>query len=156
MENVSIDTIEWKAPEYTQVEHSVDWFWAIGLITLVAAGLAVWQSNYLFAVFIFISGACLVLFNMRTPQEVNFVIETGGFTINNIKHSWNNIAGFNVKDGSPYSKILVKTSKKFIPVYTVLIPSDLVPYVKENLVKVTPNIELEESHSIRFVEKLGF
>ena len=81
MEEIIIDKIEWSAPEYNHKEKSIDFLWAIGLGTIVICGIALWLANYLFAVFILVGGASLILFSVRHPQEVHFVINTNGITL---------------------------------------------------------------------------
>lgn len=156
MDEIIIDKVEWSAPEYKHEEKSIDFIWAIGLVALVACGIAVWQHNYLFAVFLIIAGASLILFSIRHPRDVSFSIETTGITIGKDKYEWKSIKGFDIKknDGSPV--LLIELDKYFLPVYTIPLPLDLIPSIKESLLKVIPNIELEESKSVKFMEKVGF
>lgn len=156
MEEIVITPIEWSAPEYNHKKRSNDWLWSIGLTALVGAVLAVWFHNYVFAIFILISGACLILFTIREPQSITFVVKTEGITIGKDEHIWKDIKGFDIKKGEPYHKLLIMTSKKFLPIYTIPFPSDLSSQLKEALNKVTPKIDLEESRSMVFMEKLGF
>ncbi len=156
MEEIIIDTIEWQAPEYTHKKRSVDFLWTIGLIALLASGVAFWFTSYIFAIFILISGACLIMFTIREPEEINFSIKTEGLMVGKDKHEWKSIKGFNIKSGEPYGKLLIETSRYFLPVYTIPIPSSLIKRAKESLQKVIPNIEIMESGSMAFAEKIGF
>lgn len=156
MEETTIETIEWSAPEYTHKERGVDFLWTIGLIALVGAIIAIWFHNYVFGLFIIISGACLILFTIRKPKEIEFSIKSDGFSIGKEEHLWKDIKGFNIKKGSPYNKLLILTSKKFLPIYTIPFPTDKTEELWEALNKVSKNIELEESHSVLFMEKIGF
>jgi hypothetical protein len=156
MEEIIIAPIEWSAPEYSHKERNPDWFWAIGLSTIVACILALWFRNYLFAIFLLISGACLILFTLRHPEEVSFSIKTEGITIGKDIYAWKTIKGFSIKRNPSQDKLLILTSKKFLPTYTIPIPGNLTEEIYNSLLKVTPNIELEESRSMLFMEKLGF
>lgn len=156
MEEIVINPIEWSAPEYTHKERGMDWFWTIGLIALVAAIIAVWFHSYVFAIFILISGTCLILFTMREPQMMTFVVKTEGIKVGKDEHAWSSIKGFNIKSGTPYSKLLLLTSKKFLPLYTIPFPQELNQELRETLQKVVPAMELGESQSMLFAEKLGF
>ncbi len=158
LDEIKIDTIEWSAPEYSHKERDADWFWAIGLIAIVACGIAVWLHNYIFAVFIFISGATLIMFTMREPQETTFIIEKSGVTLGRELHEWNGIKSFNIKNNEKdiYAKLLIETTKHFLPIYTLPLPKDKVEEIKENLEKVIPRSEIQESQSMLFMEKLGF
>lgn len=157
MEEINLNKIEWSAPEYDHEEKSNDWFWTIGLITLVSVIISLWLSNYIFAIFLAISGASLILFTLRHPQEVTYTIENEGLSMGKDKYEWKNIKSFYIiKKNKDNSKLLIETNKYFLPVYTIPMPTELTYEVKENLLKVLPSKELGESKSMLFMEKLGF
>lgn len=156
MEEITIETIEWQAPEYTHKKKSPDFLWTIGLIAIVGAIIALWLGNYVFAIFILISGACLIMFTLREPQMMNFKIETSGLSIGKDKYEWKSLKGFNIKTEAPYGKLLVETSKKFLPIYTLPIPRELIEEIKTTMRKVVAPVEIEESRSMVFMDKLGF
>lgn len=155
-EEVTIDPISWQAPEYTHKKKSVDFLWAIGLIALVSAGVAIWLGNYVFAIFILVSGGTLIMFTLREPNEMDFSIEKNGLKVGKDNYPWKSLKGFKMVDGAPYGKLLVETSKYFLPVYTIPVPSDIFEDVKESFKKLVPSAEIEESKSMAFMEKIGF
>ena len=156
VEEITINKIEWQAPEYIHKDRTVDWFWAMGLVTLAVCLLAIWIHNYLFAIFILISGCCLALFNIRHPENINFSITTEGITMGKDKYNWKSIKSFNIKNDSENPKLLIQTSKYFLPVYTIPVPANLIEEIRESILKFVPIVELEESKSMQFMEKLGF
>lgn len=158
MDEIKINTIEWSAPEYTHKERGNDWFWTLGLITIVACGIAIWLHNYVFAVFLVISGCCLIMFTMRRPQDITFIVETKGLTMGRDLHTWKSLKSFNIKNNEHdvYAKLLIETSKYFLPIYTLPFPKEKIDEVKEALLKVLPRSEIDESKSMIFMEKLGF
>lgn len=158
MDEIILNTITWSAPEYSHRERNNDWFWALGLITIVACGLAIWKENYVFAIFLFLSGCSLALFSLRHPPDVTYTIETKGLSMGKDLHSWKSIKSFNMKkieDGG-YDKLMIETSKYMLPIYTIPIPKEYEPHIKETLLKVIPRSEIDESPSMVFMEKLGF
>jgi hypothetical protein len=158
MEDNIHNEVKWQAPEYIHKTRTTDWYWTIGLIALGACIAALWMGNYLFAIFILIGGASLILFTIREPQQFSFTIESEGLRIEREMYLWKSLTGFTIKEkkGELYSRLIVQTSKYFLPVYTILIPHNLIPEVREELVKHIPQVELEESRSMQFMEKLGF
>ncbi|MFA6397941.1 MAG: hypothetical protein WDK96_03830 [Candidatus Paceibacterota bacterium] len=158
MDEIKINTIEWSVPEYSHKERGNDWFWTIGLITIVACGIAIWLHNYVFAIFLLISGGCLIMFTMRPPLEVNYIVETKGLAMGKDMHPWKKIKSFNIKkeDKDEYAKLLIETSKYFLPIYTIPLPKDMADEMKETLLLVLPRSEINESQSMLFMEKLGF
>jgi hypothetical protein len=156
MDEITIEKIEWSAPEYKHKEKNVDFIWAIVLVSILACGIALWFSNYLFAVFIFISGCSLIFFSLRNPENITFSIETSGITLGKDKYEWKKIKGFRVKKEENTTVLLIEINKYFLPVYTIPLPFELSTSVKESLLKVSTEMELEESKSMLFMEKLGF
>ena len=158
MDEIKIDTIEWSVPEYSHKERDNDWFWTIGIITVAACGIAIWLQNYIFAIFLLISGSSLIMFTMRPPQNVTYTIETKGLSMGKDLYEWKNIKSFNIKknDSDIYAKILIETNKYFLPIYTIPLPKEMVEKTKETLLKIIPKSEIDESKSMIFMEKLGF
>lgn len=158
MDEIKINTIEWSAPEYSHKERGNDWFWALGLITIVACGIAIWLKNYVFAIFLLISGGSLIMFTLRHPQDVTYIIENKGLSMGKDLYTWKSIKSFNIKNNEkdPYLKLMIETSKHFLPVYTIPVPKELETSVKETLLQIIPRSEIDESKSMVFAEKLGF
>lgn len=158
MDEIIINTIMWQAPEYSHKERDNDWFWTIGLITIIACGIAIWLHNYLFSVFIFISGCCLIMFTMRPPEIITFIVETKGLSMGKDLYEWKSIKSFNIKNNTTdaYAKLLIETSKHFLPIYTIPLPKDKIDEMKTTLLKIIPRSEIDESKSMVFMEKLGF
>ncbi len=157
MDEIEIETIEWSAPEYNhKYDRHIDWFWTIGLITLVACGIAIWFHNYIFSIFIFLSGACLILFTIKPPEDLNIKIDTSGISMGREFYEWKKVKGFHIIKNKDNNKLLIEVEKYFLPVYTLPLPTELINKVKENLLKITQHIELKESQSMLFMEKIGF
>lgn len=157
MEEIVIEKTEWTAPEYSHKDRSIDWFWSVGILAFLGAIVAVWFHGYIFAIFIILSGASLIFFNAREPEMINFSIGTEGFIVKKEKHTWKEIQGFSIKEKSDeeYDKLLLLTSKKFLPVYTIPFPKEIRNVLDESLKKVSKKIELEESRSMAFMDKIG-
>jgi len=155
-DEVNIEPISWQAPEYDHKEKSVDFLWAIGLIALAAAGVAIWRDNNVFAIFILVSGFVLIMFSVRPPQEIEFSISNDGLKAGKDLYPWKSLKGFNAIDGNPYGKLLVETSKYFLPVYNIPVPADIFEDVRDVFKNIVEKKEIEESRSALFMEKLGF
>lgn len=156
VEKIEIEKMEWTAPEYSHQERSADWYWTVGLIFLIAIGASVWFKNYVFAIFLFISGVSVFLFAFRHPPKVYYSVDTNGFTMGKDKHDWANIKGFDIKKDERGTRLLVELKKYFLPVYTIPIPDEMADQLKEELEKVSEEKELYESQSLLITEKLGF
>ena len=69
---IKLETIEWMSPEYIQKNHSVDWYWALVLITLLSVIIAMAKGNYIFGIFLFLSGASLFVFSLKKPYNLKY------------------------------------------------------------------------------------
>ena len=158
MDEIKINKIEWSAPEYSHKERGNDWFWTLGLVTVISCGIAIWLKNNMFAIFLLLSGGSLILFTLRHPKDVSYIIETKGITMGKDLYEWKNIKSFNIKstEDEPLAKLLIETSKYMLPVYTIPFPQELQAQIKEDLLKILPRSEIDESKSMVFMEKLGF
>jgi hypothetical protein len=156
MEEIRLDTITWSIPEYDHKDRSVDWFWGVGIAVFLAFGIALFTGNYMFGLFILVAGGSLMLFSARPPQNISITIETNGFTMGTESYGWKKVQGFKIKKDNTGAKLIVHIDKKFLPVYTLRLPNELVAQVNENLLKVVPlEEELDESPSMVFMEKIG-
>jgi len=158
MDEIKLNTIEWTVPEYSHKERDNDWFWTLGLITIVSCGIAIWLHNYVFAIFLFVAGSSLILFTIRHPQEITYKIETKGLTMGKDLYPWKSLKSFNFKniETEPFAKLMIETSKYFLPIYTIPVPKEQEQKIKETLLLVIPRSEIDESKSMVFMEKLGF
>ena len=72
------------------------------------------------------------------------------------KFIWKSIDGFNIKKGEPYTKLIIKTTQKFLPVLMVPVPSEIISEIQSTLQEVLPTVEIEESRGMQFLERIGF
>ncbi|ETB64150.1 TPA: hypothetical protein DIC38_00470 [Candidatus Nomurabacteria bacterium] len=153
---VQINKIEWTESEYNHKEKNPDWYWTVGLIAVIGAIVSIWLHNYLLAIFILVSGGTMILFAIRAPQEIYFSIDNKGMTMGRDFFEWGKINGFTIKKKENGSVLLIELKRKILPHYTVPIKDIQVEELRENLEKVLPILELKESNSVLFAEKIGF
>lgn len=155
MEKIDIKKIDWRAPEYKHKERNMDFFWTIGLVAIVGCIIAIWLGNYVFAIFIIASGGCLILFTFRKPEDIDFGISNDGVKFGNEIRPWDKIKSFDIKQGDPYAKLMVETTRSFLPIFTIPLPKDLMDDVEIEFSKVVSQKEIAESQSMQFAEKIG-
>lgn len=158
MKEKNIERINWIAPEYLYKEHSNDWFWTIGLIALVGTIAAIWFESYVFAIFIFISGISLIMFTVKQPKIFEFTIDNKGLMVGKEEFFWKDLKSFNIKEleSSEFNKLLVETSKSFLPIYSFFIPKEITEKIRREVGKMVRKSEIDESRTIQFAEKIGF
>ena len=77
--------LAWQAPEFEHRPKTVVWYWAtIGIAVLLLAG-AVWQRNWIFAVFIILAELMMLVWGSHEPRMVPFSLNERGLTIGGSK-----------------------------------------------------------------------
>jgi hypothetical protein len=138
--------MQWNAPEYVQHERGNDWYWWLGLIAVVLLVFAVWQKSFLFGVLIILGWFTTILFAMRQPKNVHFIISEQGITIDSTFYSWGSIKSFWIFNNPPIQKELSLVSERTLSPYVKIPLGDVDPnQVHEILKKHVEEIEQEES-----------
>lgn len=151
-----IEPHTWSGPEYAHEEKSMDFFWTIGLVAILGFIVAVIFKSYVFGIFLLVSGASLIFFYIRPPQEVTFTLNGESINIAGKEYLYKNLKGFMVKRNIPWSKLLIMTDGKFLPILTLPLPSESDKEAYDILIQFIPELPLEESPSMKFMEKIGF
>ena len=152
--------IIWHAHEYEHREKSRDWFLAIGIITASALIISVLFENYILAILIIISGACLMLFGNKEPDHVRFEINGAGVLIDNNLFPFGTLHSFWVENNdhldSP-SKLFIRSHRTFVPLIHIPLIIEINPEdVREHLLAHIAEEENYHSFSHHLLEKLGF
>lgn len=148
--------IEWEAHEYTHIEKSVDWFWAVGLIAVTLAIIAIILNNILFAVLIVIGTGALLLFSVRRPRIIDFAITKRGIQIDGQLFPYSTLESFWVEDRLFNDKLLIKSQKPMMPLLTLPIDGFDPDEMRETMSQFLPEEEHEDSFSHHMMEWLGF
>ncbi len=64
--------IVWQAPEFEYREKTVSWFWVSIFFGVAFLGIAVWQRNFLFAVFVVVAELLILVWGARKPNMIDF------------------------------------------------------------------------------------
>lgn len=155
MEEIILNTVSWTEKEYDHKERHIDWYWTLGLISLIGMGLTIWKGNYLFALFILVSTACIILFYSRHPMDIEFIIQTSGFTIGKEFYKWQDIKSFNIDKSGKYPKLILEINKYFLPISTIPANNEVIEDIRTELTKIIPQKDIKESPTMVFIEKFG-
>lgn len=74
-------SFSWEAPEFPYYHKEVGWYWISILLAAILVVLALWQKNFLFAVFVIIAELLIVSWGSRYPRAVRFEIDERGIGI---------------------------------------------------------------------------
>ncbi len=146
--------MHWTAPSHTHSMRSTDWMWGIGLLALVGAGVTFYFHNYVFGIFILISGVVMIMMYSQPSVEIPFEINTDGIKVGNTLHEYKNLNGFTVKD-KPREILMIETKTYFLPIITIPLQEHSANTIRAVLSQVLTELELQESRSMQFAERIG-
>lgn len=108
------DMITWKAPEFEHVEKSTAWYWGSMAIAIALIAIALWQKNFLFAVFIVIAELAVFMLAGEKPKMWDFSIDERGVTIEKHKtYKYADITMYDIHEFSDeYHELVLKTKSK--------------------------------------------
>ena len=151
--------ITWSILEYREKNHSNDWYWTVGLVTLIIVGFSFYQKNYLFGFLILISIGTLTYLTMRKPELLDVQVLEDGIKIKNEFFLYRRLKGFWVEDKHEHENeqhLLLLTDRFYSPMIAIpigdvapeLLRSTLEPHIEET--------EMHENPSHKFLDILGF
>ena len=156
-----IEMFAWKAREFQNFEKTNDWFWAVGLLALVGAILAIWRGSVSFGILILLSGFVLIVFGKVQHPEHSILVNGDGLMIDENKFLWKDVTGFAIIDDpqDPYNKkVIFETTRPVAPKISLPIDRQNVnpETLKNFLLARTTEKELKESVVKAIAEKVRF
>ncbi len=152
-----MEPITWQTAEYAHKDRSVDWFWAIGLISIAGCVAAILFKNYLFGILILLSGVCLALLAKTKPNMVDIALSEESITIAGDVYPFKKILEFNIVREKNTDVLLILTDRKVFPLLHVDLDPQTRNDVEIEIAKhVKRNDELFMSHDNKILEAIGF
>ena len=149
--------ISWEIEEYNHREKGPDWFWALGVIAIASAAIAVIFHDVLFAIFIIIAALVLGFYAAREPEVIEIAISDEGIRIRNFFHSFEKMKGFSIDENDLGNHLIIETSRVVAPVISIALPFTINPEsLRQLLLTRLPEKEFKEQLHPRIMEHLGF
>lgn len=151
------ENITWTAHEHSHTDKGSDWFWALGIIAVSAAVVAVLFKNFLFALLIIIGAFTMALLSSRKPQELTFSLTPRGIVIGDSLYPYQMLVGFWIRNREGAHPILIVDARRFMTPHLVIDLNGVdAEQVHAYLLEHLPEEELEEPLSQRLLEMFGF
>jgi len=126
--------ITWEAPEFEHIEKSTTWYWSSMAIAIVLIAIALWQKNFLFAVFI-VAELAIFMFAGEKPKMWRFAIDDKGITIEKHKtYRYKDVVLYDIHEFSDeYYELLLKTRSKMTHYIKIFVPAEDVDAIEDLL-----------------------
>lgn len=150
--------ISWRAAEYEQSRQDPFHFWLIMGGFFIVFVFALWQRNFLFAIFIALAGLMIIVFRRTKPQILEFKINDDGVRIgDNNFYSYDKFENFSTRSNSNRLDEIVFRKKSTInPYLRVPIDSKLMIEAKNRLGQNLSEVEYQGSIVDLITDWLGF
>ncbi len=149
--------ISWKIEEYSHREKTPDWFWALGVIAISGAVIAIIYHDIFFAVFLILSAFILGYYASRKPDIIEISISEEGIRVRDFLYPFKKIKSFAIDTHELGSYLLIETSRAVMPVISLPLPESMdIDSLKELLKTKLIEKPMKEPISHRVMEHLGF
>ncbi len=101
--------ISWTVITHVHKEHSVDWYWSVGIIAVVGAAISIWLGNLLFAIVILVGVGSLGTLFLRGPREHAVRIDSRGISVDGTLYPFRAIESFWVERNTDYPRLYLTT-----------------------------------------------
>ena len=92
------DEISWLVRSHEGYLRSNDWYWGLGLISLLGAGLAGFFGNFLLALIILIGGGSIGFLSAREPREHSVRVDGRGVSVDGTMYRFDSLRSFWVSE----------------------------------------------------------
>lgn len=149
--------IVWTADEHSHTDKGSDWFWALGIIAVSSAVVAILFKNFLFALLIVVGSFTMALLASRQPRELTFALTPRGIMIDGSLYPYQMLVAFWIKDRETENPTLIIDARRFLtPHLVVSLEETDAEQVHTYLTEYLPEEELEEPFGQRLLERFGF
>ena len=152
--------IRWSAPEFPYYEKSPLWQWGVMTVAVLVAVIALFQKNFLFAVFAVVGGLLVSFWGKREPETLEFMLSGKGLDIEKRKfYPFETLTGFALIEGDENATVhefVIRTKSIVNPYLKLTIPREQRERIREFLASHLPEIEYEESLTHHIAKLLRF
>jgi uncharacterized membrane protein YobD (UPF0266 family) len=114
--------INWEAQEYIARKKNPLWFVIMGLVVAALLALAIFAKDWSFCVLIVVGVIALMLYILRPPRKLHYVLDDKGLTEGNKFYSYNEFKSFGILSENNHYSIVLTPRKRFNPRNNVFFP----------------------------------
>lgn len=114
--------IVWHVLTHEHREHTADWYWALGLLTVIGAGASIYFGNFLLGIILLLGGISIAVLKIRGPREHQVRLDPRGATLDGTLYPWKSVQSFWV-----HTDEFLTTPRLYLTTRSVLMPRIVVP-----------------------------
>ena len=157
MDEQSIHSIQWEAPEHTHIEKTGDWSWVLSIIALAGSVASMIAGNVLFGIVVLLAAGTMHLAGHRKPRLIEFEVSGRGIRIENTLYPYATLDSYFLDETTLINpQLLVKSKKLFMPLLIIPVPIEYITDIEDVVGSRLPEEHLEEPFSHRLMEFIGF
>lgn len=146
--------IVWQAPESEYSPKDVSWYWLSLILAAVLIIFALWQRNFLFAVFVVIAESLVISLAGRFPESWEFKINEKGLILKKSGggaekiYQFKDIKSFDIHltdEGGDIGELILKFNSKLSPYFKINFFSKDEKELIAALSKFLPREEIKQS-----------
>ena len=150
--------ITWNGPEYIYIPKTSDWYWAVGIVTLALAAVALIFGEIITGILVIVAATALVLRASRPAHHITCLINDRGIVVNDALYPFVSIESFWIPHDSHIPKLILKSRKMFMPLIILYVdPASIdLDEIREVLVQYIAETEHHEHFLKHMLDGLGF
>ena len=118
------EEFSWSVQTHEHKEHSTDWYWGLGVITIGAAATCVYFGNTFLAAILVIGMGSIAVLVVRGPREHMVRIGKRGVSVDGTLYVWKNIHSFWIEHDKERPRLFLSTTGFLVPRITLTLNND--------------------------------
>jgi len=139
--------ITWQAPEFEYREKNISWYWLSIIITSTILGFAVWQRNFLFALFILVGEILILFWAGQKPKTRSFALKEKGVEIDGKLYEFTAMDTWSLRyeTDDAFAYFTLRFKQRVRPPLALLVPPNTMVAVQKALTLILTQTEAEDS-----------
>jgi len=154
--------ISWTAPQYDHHEHTTDWYWAVGIVSVSFSIAFVIGGNILLAIIILLGMGTLLYYAKHEPKIVEYEFSKKGVRAGKTLYPWETLDSFWILEGHTTHgkvcapKLILISRKQFMPHIVMLLDESVISEVQQTLQHMLHEEPQMEPFYDRLMRLIGF
>lgn len=154
--------ISWVAPEYDHHEHTADWYWAVGIVSVSFAVALVIVGNTLLAIVLLLGMGILLFYAQHPPKNTEYELSKMGVRAGKTLYPWDSLDSYWILEGHTTRgkecapRVLLISKRTLMPHIVILLNEFVRDEVEQALGNMLhEELQIEPLHD-RLMRLIGF